>query len=232
MSVLTAEDPSRYVLFPIKHQDVYEFYKNALSSFWTVEEMDLSKDLNDWPKLSDEERHFLKHVLAFFAASDGIVNENLATRFSNEVQVAEVRAFYSVQQMIETIHSEAYSLLIETYITDSNEKKDLFDAIHTMPCVTQKANWAIKWINDKDATFAQRLLAFACVEGIFFSGSFCAIYWFKERGLMPGLCFSNELISRDESLHTEFAVLLYKKYLSEDEKLPASKVYEIARPNV
>ncbi|KAF9011993.1 ribonucleotide reductase small subunit [Cyathus striatus] len=185
-------------------------YKKAEASFWTAEEMDLSKDLHDWNhRMNDNERHFISHVLAFFAASDGIVNENLVERFSNEVQAAEARCFYGFQIMMENIHSETYSLLIDTYIKDSAEREFLFDAIETIPCIKRKADWALKWISDKRSTFAERLVAFAAVEGIFFSGSFASIFWMKKRGLMPGLTFSNELISRDEGMHTDFACLLF-----------------------
>lgn len=185
-------------------------YKKAEASFWTAEEIDLSKDLTDWNiRLNDNERYFISHVLAFFAASDGIVNENLVERFSNEVQVAEARCFYGFQIMIENVHSEAYSLLIDTYIKDPGQREHLFNAIETIPCVQRKADWALKWIADKNSTFAERLVAFAAVEGIFFSGSFASIFWIKKRGLMPGLTFSNELISRDEGLHTDFACLLF-----------------------
>lgn len=190
---------------------IWDMYKKAEQSFWTVEEMDLSKDYVDWStKLNEGDRHFLSHVLAFFAASDGIVNENLIQRFSIEVQIAEARCFYAFQMMIENIHSEAYSLLLDTYIKDSAEKDLLFRAIETLPCVKRKAEWAMRWIADEDASFAERLVAFAAVEGIFFSGSFAAIFWVKKRGLLPGLTFSNELISRDEGLHTEFACLLFR----------------------
>lgn len=185
-------------------------YKKAEASFWTAEEIDLSKDLHDWTnRLNDNERHFISHVLAFFAASDGIVNENLVERFSNEVQVAEARCFYGFQIMMENIHSETYSLLIDTYIKDSRQREFLFDAIDTIPCIKKKADWALRWISDKKSTFAERLIAFAAVEGIFFSGSFASIFWLKKRGLMPGLTFSNELISRDEGMHTDFACLLF-----------------------
>lgn len=185
-------------------------YKKAEASFWTAEEMDLSKDLHDWNnRLNDNERHFISHVLAFFAASDGIVNENLVERFSNEVQAAEARCFYGFQIMMENIHSETYSLLIDTYIKDPQERDYLFDAVETIPCVKRKADWALKWISDKRACFAERLVAFAAVEGIFFSGSFASIFWLKKRGLMPGLTFSNELITRDEGMHTDFACLLF-----------------------
>lgn len=206
---LLAPQPNRFVMFPLQYPEVWEHYKRALSCFWTVEEVDLSKDYTDWEKLSDDEKHFVSHVLAFFAASDGIVLENLATRFSTEIEIPEVRAFYGFQIAIENIHSEMYSLLIDTYIKDERMKHKLFNAIDNFPAVKQKAEWALKWIDDKDSNFATRCVAFAVVEGIFFSGSFCAIYWLKERNLMPGLTFSNELISRDEGFHTDFAVLLY-----------------------
>lgn len=198
----------RFVLFPIKHDKVWNMYKQAEASFWTAEEIDLSHDLNDWEKLNNNERHFVSHILAFFAASDGIVNENLAMRFSSEVQIPEARCFYGFQIAIENIHSETYSLLIDTYIRNPKEREHLFNAIETIPCVKKKAEWALKWIESSDS-FAERLLAFAAVEGIFFSGSFCSIFWLKKRGLMPGLTFSNELISRDEGLHCDFACLLY-----------------------
>ena len=209
---LLDENPNRYVLFPIKYPKIWKMYKDAMSTFWTAEEILLNKDRDDWDnKLDDNSRHFIKNILAFFAGSDGIVMENLAERFMNDIQIPEARAFYSYQIYNEQIHSETYSLLIDTYIKDEKEKKDAFNAIDTMPCVKKKADWAIKWIQDGKSHFAKRLVAFACVEGIFFSGSFCAIYWLKDRGLMPGLTFSNELISRDEALHTEFAVLLFNK---------------------
>ena len=207
---ILVENTDRFVLFPIKHQDIWQMYKKAEASFWTAEEIDLAQDMTDWEhKLNDDERHFIKHVLAFFAASDGIVNENLAINFLNEVQYPEARCFYGFQIMIENIHSETYSLLIDTYIRDSKEKDYLFHAIENLPCVTKKADWALRWISQ--GSFAQRLIAFAAVEGIFFSGSFCSIYWLKKRGLMPGLSFSNELISRDEGLHCDFACLLYNQ---------------------
>ena len=202
------ENKDRFVLFPIKHNNIWEMYKKAEASFWTAEEIDLNPDLQDWDnKLNDDEKHFIKHVLAFFAASDGIVNENLAVNFMNEVQYPEARCFYGFQIMMENIHSETYSLLIDSYIKDPKEKDRLFHSIDTLPCVGKKAEWAIKWIGN--GTFAERLIAFAAVEGIFFSGSFCSIFWLKKRGLMPGLTFSNELISRDEGLHCDFACLLY-----------------------
>lgn len=217
------ENKDRFVLFPIKHNDIWQFYKQAEASFWTAEEIDLSADLVDWnEKLNDDERHFIKHVLAFFAASDGIVNENLAVNFMNEVQYPEARCFYGFQIMMENIHSETYSLLIDTYIKDTAEKTRLFHAIDTVAAVKRKAEWALRWI--EKGSFQERLVAFAAVEGIFFSGSFCSIFWLKKRGLMPGLSFSNELISRDEGLHCDFACLLYKELLN---KLPEARVKEI-----
>ena len=209
---LLKENPNRFVLFPIQDHEIWQFYKKAEASFWTAEEIDLSSDQADWEKLNDNERHFIKHVLAFFAASDGIVNENLAEQFVNEVQVTEAKFFYGFQIAIENIHSETYSLLIDTYIKDQKEKDYLLNAIDTVPAVQQKAKWALKWINDEQP-FAERLVAFAAVEGIFFSGSFCSIFWLKKRGLMPGLSFSNELISRDEGLHCDFACHLFSKLL-------------------
>jgi ribonucleoside-diphosphate reductase beta chain len=215
---------SRFVLFPIQHDDIWSFYKKAEASFWTAEEIDLSADITDWEnKLTDNEQHFVKHVLAFFAASDGIVNENLAEHFLSEVQYTEAKFFYGFQITIENIHSETYSLLIDTYIKNTAEKKHLFNAIDTMDCVKKKADWALRWI-DK-GSYAERLVAFAAVEGIFFSGSFCSIFWLKKRGLMPGLSFSNELISRDEGLHCDFACLLYTKHLVN--KLTKEQVREI-----
>jgi len=208
---LLMEDENRYVMFPIRDQDIWKMYKKQEDLFWRVEEVDLSKDTKDWQKLSPDEKHFISMILAFFASSDGIVLENLAIRFMGEVQLSEARAFYGLQIAMENIHSIMYSTLIESYITDKTEKLCLFNAVNEFPCIKKKADWAIKWINDKRSTFATRLIAFACVEGIFFSGAFCSIFWLKKRGLMPGLTFSNELISRDEALHTEFAVLLYKK---------------------
>jgi ribonucleoside-diphosphate reductase beta chain len=199
----------RFVLFPIMYDDIYKLYKKAVSSFWTVDEIDLSKDLNDWEKLNDNERHFIKNILGFFAGSDGIIMENLAMRFINEVDIPEAKAFYSYQIFNESIHSETYSLLIDTYIKDNSEKEKIFNSINTVPSVSKKAEWAYKWIENKEVNFATRLIAFAIVEGIFFSGSFCAIYWLKKRGLMPGLTFSNELISKDEGMHCEFAILMY-----------------------
>jgi len=221
---LLQENKDRFVLFPIKHKDIWEMYKKAEASFWTAEEIDLASDNVDWNgKLNDNERHFIKHVLAFFAASDGIVNENLAINFLNEVQSPEARCFYGFQIMMENIHSETYSLLIDTYIKDPIEKDKLLHAIDTVPCVGKKADWAMKWISN--GTFAERLIAFAAVEGIFFSGSFCSIFWLKKRGLMPGLSFSNELISRDEGLHCDFACLLYTQYINN--KMPVEKVTQI-----
>ena len=206
---ILADNPDRFVLFPIKYPAIWDWYKKAEASFWTAEEVDLSSDLNDWDnKLNDNERHFIKHVLAFFAASDGIVNENLALNFMREVQIPEARCFYGFQIAIENIHSEMYSLLIDTYIKDNKEKDYLFNALRTLPCVSKKGEWALRWIENAP-TFAHRLIAFAAVEGIFFSGSFCAIFWLKKRGLMPGLTFSNELISRDEGMHCDFACYLY-----------------------
>ena len=207
--IILSEEENRYVIFPIKQEPIWHMYKKAVSSFWTPEEIDLSKDMDDFTKLKDDEQHFIKNVLAFFAASDGIVNENLVERFCNEVKILEAKFFYGFQVAIENIHSETYSLLIDTYIKDVQEKSRLLNAIDTIPSVKKKADWALKWINDKESTFGKRVIAFAAVEGIFFSGSFCSIFWLKKRGLMPGLCFSNELISRDEGLHTEFAVLMY-----------------------
>lgn len=218
------ENKDRFVLFPIKYKDIWEFYKKAEASFWTAEEIDLAADVTDWNnKLNDNERHFIKHVLAFFAASDGIVNENLAVNFLNEVQYPEARCFYGFQIMMENIHSETYSLLIDTYIKDPAEKDHLLHAVDTVPCVHEKAEWALRWINN--GSFAERLIAFAAVEGIFFSGSFCSIFWLKKRGLMPGLTFSNELISRDEGLHCDFACLLYTHYVKN--QLPKEQVTKI-----
>lgn len=205
---LLTENPQRFVLFPIKYKEIWRMYKQQMASFWTAEEIDLSQDLVDWERLNQNEKHFIKHVLAFFAASDGIVLENLAEQFMTEVQVPEARCFYGFQIAMENIHSETYSLLIDTYIDDPNEKDVLFNAVENFPVIKKKAEWAIKWINDSDS-FAERLVAFAAVEGIFFSGSFCAIFWLKKRSLLPGLTFSNELISRDEGLHCDFACLLF-----------------------
>lgn len=218
------ENPNRFVLFPIVHNDIWKFYKTEEASFWTAEEIDLVQDITDWEKkLNDDERHFIKHVLAFFAASDGIVNENLAENMVREVQYTEAKFFYGFQIMMENIHSETYSLLIDTYIKDPKEKDYLFNAIHHMDCVKKKANWALRWI--EQGSFQERLIAFAAVEGIFFSGSFCSIFWLKKRGLMPGLTFSNELISRDEGLHCDFACLLYNDHVVN--KLPMDKLTSI-----
>lgn len=217
------ENKQRFCMFPINYPAVWEMYKKALASFWTAEEVDLSQDYQHWEKLNDDERHFVSHVLAFFASSDGIVLENLAVRFMKEIQIPEARAFYGFQIAIENIHSEMYSLLLETYIKDMKQKVNLFNAVETIPCVGQKADWAMKWI-DSAESFAERLVAFACVEGIFFSGSFCSIFWLKKRGLMPGLTFSNELISRDEGLHCDFACLLYSML---NRKLSEARVLEI-----
>ncbi len=222
MENLLKENKERFVLFPIKHAEIWQMYKKAEASFWTAEEVDLSHDLNDWAKLNPGEKHFVTHVLAFFAASDGIVNENLAMNFLREVQIPEARCFYGFQIMMENIHSETYSLLVDTYVHDPVEKDKLLHAIETVPCVQKKASWALQWI--KNGSFAERLVAFAAVEGIFFSGSFCSIFWLKKRGLTPGLCFSNELISRDEGLHCDFACLLYSML---ENKLSVEKIYEI-----
>lgn len=223
------ENPDRFVIFPIKHHDIWEYYKKAVASFWTPEEIKLQDDLNDWDNLNINEQHFIKNVLAFFAASDGIVNENLVERFMSEVQLPEAKSFYGFQIAIENIHSETYSLLIDTYIKNEEEKHHLLHAVETIPCVTKKADWALKWISS-DKSYAHRLIGFACVEGIFFSGSFCAIFWIKKRGKMPGLCFSNELISRDEGLHCDFACLLYTKYILN--KLEQSVVHDIIKEAV
>lgn len=222
------ENKDRFVLFPITHKEIWEMYKKAEASFWTAEEIDLHADLSDWQnKLNADEKHFIKHVLAFFAASDGIVNENLAVNFMNEVQYPEARCFYGFQIMMENIHSETYSLLIDTYINDTKEKLGLFNALETVPAVARKGEWALRWIDN--GNFAERLIAFAAVEGIFFSGSFCSIFWLKKRGLMPGLSFSNELISRDEGLHCDFACLLYRQL---NNKLSESRVVDIIRDAV
>ena len=226
---LLRENPQRYVMFPIEDQEIFDMYKKQVDSFWRVEEVDLSKDLVSWDTLSKPEKHFISMILAFFAASDGIVLENIVGRFMTDVQLSEARAFYGFQIAMENIHSEMYSLLIEKYITDAQEKTKLFHALEEFPCIRKKADWAIKWITDKRSDFATRLVAFACVEGIFFSGAFCSIYWLKNRGLMPGLTFSNELISRDEALHTEFAVLLYSKL---QKKLPKARIYDIVKEAV
>lgn len=226
MEPILADNKDRFVIFPIKHDDIWQFYKKAEASFWTAEEVDLSPDMNDWQnKLNNDERFFISHILAFFAASDGIVNENLAINFLQEVQYPEARCFYGFQIMIENIHSEMYSLLIDTYIKDNKEKDHLLRAVDTIPCVQKKAEWALRWIGK--GSFAERLIAFAAVEGIFFSGSFCSIFWLKKRGLMPGLTFSNELISRDEGLHCDFACLLYQYHIAEP--LPEETVKDIIR---
>merc|ERR1712242_651820 len=221
---LLKENPRRFVILPIQYNAIWQMYKKAEVSFWTAEEVDLSKDMKDWESLKKDERYFISHVLAFFAASDGIVNENLVERFMQEVQVPEARCFYGFQIAIENIHSEMYSLLIDTYIRDSGEKEKLFNAIETIPAVEKKADWALRWINAKNATYAERIIASASVEGIFFSGSFAAIFWLKKRGLMPGLTFSNELISRDEGLHTDFACLMFKHLVN---KPSQERIYSI-----
>lgn len=222
---LLISDDSRFVMFPIQHQDIWKMYKKQVECFWRAEEIDLTKDSIHWNnKLNDDERHFISLILAFFAASDGIVLENLGLRFMNDVQLSEARAFYGFQIAMENIHSETYSLLIETYIKDSSEKHRLFNAIQNFDCIKQKSDWAKKWIYDEESNFAKRLVAFACVEGIFFSGAFCSIFWLKKRGLMPGLTFSNELISRDEALHCEFAILLYSKLIN---KLNQNIIHDI-----
>lgn len=201
---------NKYVIFPIQHSNVWKMYKDAVATFWTPEEVDLSKDKTDWLTLTTNEQHFIKNVLAFFAGSDGIVMENLGQRFMNDTDITEAKSFYAYQIFIENVHSEMYSLLIDTYISDETEKNVLFNAIDTIPAVSRKAHWALNWIDDQESSYATRLVAFAAIEGIFFSGSFCAIYWLKNRGLMPGLTFSNELISRDEGMHTDFACLMYE----------------------
>src|SRR5210317_927438 len=229
MSDILTKSDDRFVMFPIKYNDIWSMYKKQMDCFWRAEEIDLSKDITDWSKLTENEQYFIKMILAFFAASDGIVLENLGLRFMTEVQVAEAKAFYGFQIMMENIHSETYSLLIDTYIKDKDEKNKLFNSLQEYDCIRNKAQWAMKWIHDEQSDFSTRLLAFSCVEGIFFSGSFCAIYWLKKRGLMPGLTFSNELISRDEGLHTEFAVLLYNKL---NNKLSQEKVHSIVKEAV
>jgi len=230
-TVDTILEPSehRFVLFPIQENSIWDMYKKQVDCFWRAEEVDLSKDLGDWDGLNEDEKHFISMVLAFFAASDGVVLENLALRFMGDVQLAEARAFYGFQIAMENIHSEMYSLLIDTYIKDGEQKNKLFNAIDNFPCIAKKANWAKKWIGDNRSSFASRLVAFAAIEGIFFSSSFASIYWIKKRGLMPGLTFSNELISRDEALHTEFAILLYTKL---QKKLPKKRIYEIIQEAV
>lgn len=226
---LLRDNPSRFVIFPIQYHDIWKMYKKAEASFWTAEEVDLSKDQGHWDVLKDEEKHFISHVLAFFAASDGIVNENLVERFTQEVQVTEARCFYGFQIAMENIHSEMYSLLIDTYIKDAVQRDFLFNAIETMPCVKEKADWAMKWMGDDTATYGERVVAFASVEGIFFSGSFAAIFWLKKRGIMPGLTFSNELISRDEGLHCDFACLMFRHLVN---KPSQERVYEIVKDAV
>ena len=223
--ILTPDD-NRFVMFPIKYDDIWSMYKKQVDCFWRAEEIDLSKDLNHWETLNADEKHFISMILAFFAASDGIVLENLAQRFMSDVQISEARAFYGFQIAMENIHSETYSLLIETYIKDREEKHKLFNAIENYPCIKKKSDWAQKWIHDNRSSFATRLIAFACIEGIFFSGAFCSIFWLKKRGLMPGLTFSNELISRDEALHCEFAILLYSKL---EKKVAKAKIHEIIK---
>ena len=223
MEKILQENKNRFVLFPIEHHDIWDYYKKAQQVFWTAEEIDLAQDLTDWVKLNEGEQHFVKHILAFFAASDGIVNENLAENFVAEVQYTEAKFFYGFQIMMENIHSETYSLLIDTYIKDKEEQNHLFNAIDTVPAVQKKAEWALKWIGSE--SFVERLIAFAAVEGIFFSGSFCSIFWLKKRGLMPGLSFSNELISRDEGMHTDFAVHLYNHHI--ENKLSKERLIEI-----
>jgi len=227
--LLLAPDDNRFVMFPIKYDDIWEMYKKQVDCFWRPEEIDLTKDITHWESLNDDEKYFISMILAFFAASDGIVLENLASRFMNDVQVSEARAFYGFQIAMENIHSHTYSLLIETYIKDKAEKNKLFNAITNYPCIKKKSDWAQKWIHDNRSSFATRLVAFACIEGIFFSGAFCSIYWLKKRGLMPGLTFSNELISRDEALHCEFAVLLYSKL---QKKIDKSRIHEIIKEAV
>jgi ribonucleotide reductase beta subunit family protein with ferritin-like domain len=226
---LLVVDDNRFVMFPIKHDDIWEMYKKQVDCFWRAEEIDLTKDLKDWESLNQDEKFFISMILAFFAASDGIVLENLAMRFMNDVQLSEARAFYGFQIAMENIHSESYSLLIETYIKDSAEKHRLFNAIEHFPSIKKKSDWAQKWIHDNRSSFATRLVAFACVEGIFFSGAFCSIFWVKKRGLLPGLTFSNELISRDEALHCEFAILLYSKLIK---KMSKSRIHEIIKEAV
>ena len=226
---LLVPDDKRFVMFPIKDQVIWEMYKKQVDCFWRAEEVDLTKDLGDWEKLSKDERYFISSILAFFAASDGIVLENLAQRFMGEIQLSEARAFYGFQIAMENIHSQMYSMLIETYIKDAVEKDKLFNAIETYPCIKKKAQWAQKWIHDNRSSFATRLVAFACVEGIFFSGAFCSIFWLKKRGLMPGLSFSNELISRDEALHCEFAVYLYSKLVK---KMSKQRIHELIKEAV
>jgi len=226
---LLADNPERFVMFPLQDQSIWKMYKKMMDCFWRAEEIDFSKDMTHWETLTEKEQYFIKMILAFFAASDGIVIENLGMRFMSDVQLPEARAAYGFQLMMENIHSETYSLLIDTYIKNEEEKTKLFTALDNFPCIKKKADWAIKWINDKRSSFGTRLLAFACVEGIFFSGAFCSIYWLKKRGLMPGLTFSNELIARDEGMHTDFAVLLFHKLVKKPNK---KKVYDIVQEAV
>ena len=226
---LLLPDDNRFVMFPIKYQDIWQMYQKQVDCFWRPEEIDLSKDLTHWEGLNKDEQTFISMILAFFSASDGIVLENLAQRFMTEVQVSEARAFYGFQIAMENIHSHTYSNLIETYIKDKEEKSKLFNAITNFPCIKKKSDWAQKWIHDKNSSFATRLVAFACVEGIFFSGAFCSIFWLKKRGLLPGLTFSNELISRDEALHCEFAILLYSKLIK---KIDKARIHEILKEAV
>ena len=226
---LLAPDDNRFVMFPIRYDDIWQMYKKQVECFWQPDEIDLTKDLAHWEGLSKDEQYYISMILAFFAASDGIVLENLAQRFMGEIQVSEARAFYGFQIAMENIHSHTYSLLIETYIKDTLEKDKLFNAINNFPCIKKKSDWAQKWIHDNRSSFATRLVAFACVEGIFFSGAFCSIFWLKKRGLMPGLTFSNELISRDEALHCEFAILLYSKMVK---KLSKAKIHELIKEAV
>ncbi len=226
---LLEPDDNRFVMFPIKHDDIWQMYKKQIDCFWRAEELDLTKDLTHWDGLSSDEQYFISMILAFFAASDGIVLENLAQRFMGEIQLAEARAFYGFQIAMENIHSHTYSLLIDTYIKDKEKKHKLFHGIENYPCIKKKSSWAQKWIHDNRSSFATRLVAFACVEGIFFSGSFCSIFWLKKRGLMPGLTFSNELISRDEALHCEFAILLYSKL---QKKIGKQRIHEIIKEAV
>ena len=226
---LLTENPRRFVMFPLQDNDIWKLYKKMFDCMWRAEEIDLSKDIGHWESLNDKERYFLKMILAFFAASDGIVLENIGMRFLSEVQLPEARAAYGFQLMMENVHSEVYSLLIDTYIKDEKEKSKLFNALEEFPCIKKKADWAIKWIEDKRSSFAARLVAFACVEGIFFSGAFCSIYWMKKRGLMPGLTFSNELISRDEGMHTDLGCLLFSKL---NNKLNKQKIREIVKEAV
>ena len=227
--ILLKQDDKRFVMFPIKDKDIWSMYKKAEDCFWRAQEVDLSKDLTHWNSLTKDEKYFISMILAFFAASDGIVLENLGSRFMSEIQLSEARAFYGLQIAMENIHSIMYSKLIEKYIENKSEKLNLFKAINNFPCIREKADWALKWIEDKNSNFASRLVAFACVEGIFFSGAFCAIYWLKKRGLMPGLTFSNELISRDEALHTEFAIMLYHKL---ENRLNSEKIEQIIKEAV